>query len=280
MADDASKKGEPERGMRLLDHINELRTRIIRIAIFVLFFFIFCFTFKLQPFQYNGLTLYYPFPDIYNNIASQFLNFLNATLMPDWVRIIQTTPGQAMISLIYVSLFLGIVTSMPVILYQLSAFISPGMYVTERKMIRRLLIPAGILFIAGCLFSYYFVTPFTLEFLYLFGTTIDAATFITPDGFISFVLMLLLGFGFAFQLPVIMYILTYANVIDDKFWIENFRYAVIALLFFAAFITPDGTGITMTLVAAPMIGLYLGGYGAARRLNRKRGKSKRELAKR
>jgi sec-independent protein translocase protein TatC len=200
-------------------------------------------------------------------------------VVPPYVDLIQTTAGQAMVALIYISLFLAVILSMPVILTQLAAFISPGMYEGEKKTIMRLLIPAGILFIAGCLFSYYFITPFTINFLYTFGLALGAETFISIDSFISFVLLFIFAFGFAFQLPIIMYILTYANVVNDKFWIDNLRYAVIALLFFAAVITPDGTGITMTLVALPMVGLYLGGYAASARLNKKRDKTKRKLTK-
>ena len=117
--------------------------------------------------------------------------------------------------------------------------------------------------------SCYLVIPFTLNFLYNYGESIGAEPFLTVNDFITFVLQFILGFGIAFQLPIIMYVLSLSGLTDSKFWQKNFRYAIIIITIFGAVITPDGSGITMWFVALPMIALYAFGIIAIRRNERK-----------
>jgi sec-independent protein translocase protein TatC len=91
------------------------------------------------------------------------------------------------------------------------------------------------------------------------------ATFFNINDFYPFVLQLLIAFGLAFQLPVIMYALTLTGIVDAAFWKKNFRYAVIIFVIFGAVITPDGGGISMWLVVAPMMLLYLAGLMVVKR---------------
>ena len=81
-------------------------------------------------------------------------------------------------------------------------------------------------------------------------------------------MLFVIAFGVCFELPVVMWLITKAGVVDPGFWIRNFRYAVVGMVIFGAVITPDGSGITMWLVAAPMIVLYLGGYLVIRRIGK------------
>jgi sec-independent protein translocase protein TatC len=129
----------------------------------------------------------------------------------------------------------------------------------------KIVLPIFLLFIFGVVFSYLLVIPFTLNFLYKYGESIGAETFLTVNDFITFVLQFILGFGIAFQLPVIMYVLSLSGLTDSKFWQKNFRYAIIIITIFGAVITPDGTGVTMWFVALPMIALYALGIIAIRR---------------
>ena len=121
------------------------------------------------------------------------------------------------------------------------------------------------LVIAGILFSYSIVIPFTLTFLYKYGQSLGVATFLNINDFISFVLQFFLAFGIAFELPVIMYAIALTDIIDTRFWRKNFRYAALVLVIFGAIITPDGSGITMWFVSGPMIALYLLGMVAIER---------------
>ncbi|MGA6991849.1 MAG: twin-arginine translocase subunit TatC, partial [Nitrososphaeraceae archaeon] len=95
--------------------------------------------------------------------------------------------------------------------------------------------------------------------LYAYGESIGVATFFSITEFFPFVLQLLVALGLAFELPAIMYALSLTGVVDVAFWRKNFRYAVIIFVIFGAIITPDGGGVSMWLVVAPMIVLYLAG---------------------
>jgi sec-independent protein translocase protein TatC len=131
--------------------------------------------------------------------------------------------------------------------------------------ILKIILPIFLLFIFGVVFSYILVIPFTLNFLYKYGESIGAETFLTVNDFITFVLQFILGFGIAFQLPVLMYALSLGGLTDSRFWQKNFRYAIIIITIFGAIITPDGSGVTMWFVALPMIALYAVGIFAIKR---------------
>ncbi|MGI8718893.1 MAG: twin-arginine translocase subunit TatC [Nitrososphaeraceae archaeon] len=131
--------------------------------------------------------------------------------------------------------------------------------------ILKIILPIFVLFIFGVVFSYILVIPFTLNFLYKYGESIGAETFLTVNDFITFVLQFILGFGIAFQLPVLMYALSFSGLTDSRFWLKNFRYAIIIITIFGAIITPDGSGVTMWFVALPMIALYAVGIFAIKR---------------
>jgi sec-independent protein translocase protein TatC len=131
--------------------------------------------------------------------------------------------------------------------------------------ILKIMLPIFLLFIFGVVFSYILVIPFTLNFLYKYGESIGAETFLTVNDFITFVLQFILGFGIAFQLPVLMYALSLIGLTDSRFWQKNFRYAIIIITIFGAVITPDGSGVTMWFLALPMIALYAVGIFAIKR---------------
>jgi sec-independent protein translocase protein TatC len=131
--------------------------------------------------------------------------------------------------------------------------------------ILKIILPIFLLFIFGVVFSYILVIPFTLNFLYKYGESIGAETFLTVNDFITFVLQFILGFGMAFQLPVLMYALSLIGLTDSRFWQKNFRYAIIIISIFGAVITPDGSGVTMWFLALPMIALYAVGIFAIKR---------------
>jgi sec-independent protein translocase protein TatC len=253
--------------------------------------------------QLNFLKLYYPYPDPLDNIALQLTSFMKDTLLPSEVKFIQTAPGQVFFAQIYISLLIGLICSLPIVIREIFGFISPAFVQIKRKgesgdagdgvddvpnnihdnlkqakegharsssslskiNIIKIALPVFLLFIFGVVFSYLLVIPFTLNFLYSYGESIGAETFLTVNDFITFVLQFVLGFGIAFQLPIIMYLLSLSGLTDSKFWQKNFRYAIIIITIFGAVITPDGSGVTMWFVALPMIALYAVGIIAIRR---------------
>ena len=238
-------------------HLEELRKRLLRMVLAVGIISVFILSFHLNSFDYNGITLYYPTPDPLDNIAAQITVLMKDQLIPEEVQLIQTAPGQALFAQFYVAGLLGVVFGMPVIVKELVGFVSPALDKKEIQIIKSITIPAVGLFIMGCLFSYFFVTPYILDFLYQYGQASGLVTFLNVIDFITFVLQFLLAFGISFQLPLVMYAISASSMTDEKFWRKNIRYAIVIIVIFGAVITPDGSGITMWFVSGPMIALYL-----------------------
>ena len=240
-------------------HLAELKTRIMRIVIAVGAIIVFLLSFRAIPFWYNGVKLYYPFPEPIHNIAAQITNHMRMTLVPENVQLIQTAPGQAFYAQAYVAALVGIVLAMPIIVRELTKFISPAFSDKEIHAVQKVAIPAIGLFVSGVLFSYFTIIPFMLDFLYQYGESAGLVTFLNVMDFVTFVLQFSLAFGVAFQLPLIMYASTASGVTDAKFWRNNIRYAIVVLVIIGAVVTPDGSGVTMWFISGPMIGLYLVG---------------------
>ncbi len=245
--------------MTLREHLEELRGRVLRVALSVIIITIFAMTFDLRGTEVGGLPLVYPIPDPIHNLSAHLMLYMQENLLPEEVELIQTAPGQAFFAQVYVSALIGITLSVPIIIREISGFITPAIGGKTKIGLLNVFIPAVVLFVTGIVFSYILVIPYILGFLYEYGEALNVATFLTISDFISFVLQLLLGFGIAFQLPIMMYGVSLTGAISPDFWRKNFRYAAIILVVFGALITPDGSGVTMWFLAGPMIGLYIGG---------------------
>jgi len=251
-------------------HLEELRKRLVRIVIVIGGISAFLLMFHAEPFQINQLTLYYPTIEPTHNIAAQITNQMRIMLVPENVDLIQTAPGQAFFAQMYVAALVGVVVGMPVIIKELVGFIKPALKENEINVSRSISLPALGLFIAGCVFSYNFVIPYMLDFLYRYGEGAGLITFLNVMEFVTFVLQFLLAFGFSFQLPLVMYAVSASGMVDADFWRKNIRYAIVIIVIFGAIITPDGTGVTMMFVAGPMIGLYAAGMIIIERRARKK----------
>ena len=251
-------------------HLEELRKRLVRIVIVIGGISAFLLMFHAEPFQINQITLYYPTIEPTHNIAAQITNQMRMTLVPENVDLIQTAPGQAFFAQMYVAALVGVVVGMPVIIKELVGFIKPALKENEINVSRSISLPALGLFIAGCVFSYNFVIPYMLDFLYRYGEGAGLITFLNVMEFVTFVLQFLLAFGFSFQLPLVMYAVSASGMVDADFWRKNIRYAIVIIVIFGAVITPDGTGVTMMFVAGPMIGLYAAGMIIIERRDRKK----------
>jgi sec-independent protein translocase protein TatC len=245
--------------MSIREHIDELRVRVLRVALSIIIITVFAMTFDMRPTEVAGLPLVYPFPDPIHNISARLTSYMQESLLPEGVNLIQTAPGQAFFAQVYVSTLTGLTASVPLIVREISAFIAPAISAKTKIGLLNIFLPAVGLFAAGIVFAYLLVIPYALDFLYQYGEALDVATFLTINDFISFVMQFFLGFGIAFQLPILMYGISLTEAVSPKFWRSNFRYAAIILVVFGAIITPDGSGVTMWFVAGPMIVLYLAG---------------------
>ncbi|MHA7647355.1 twin-arginine translocase subunit TatC [Nitrosopumilus sp. S4] len=251
-------------------HLEELRKRILRIVLVVGIITVLILSLHLEPIELNSVTLYYPTLEPLNNIAAQITNHMKNNLVPQDVQLIQTAPGQAFFAQVYIAALVGIVVGMPIIIKEFVGFIKPALKENEINVSRSITIPALGLFIAGCLFSYNFVIPYILDFLYRYGESAGLVTFLNVIDFVTFVLQFLLAFGFSFQLPLVMYAISVSGMVDSDFWRKNIRYAIVAIVIFGAVITPDGSGVTMWFIAGPMIALYSAGMIIIERKERKK----------
>ncbi len=240
-------------------HLDELRKRLLKIAIVIGVITVFILTFHLEPIQVGETVLYYPTPEPLDNIAAQITNHMRDSLVPEDVELIQTSPGQAFFAQVYIAALVGIVSGMPVIVWNMAGFIRPALREREINVSRTITIPAVGLFATGCTFAYVFVVPYMLEFLYRYGESSGLVTFLNVIDFVAFVLQFLLAFGLSFQLPLVMYATSVSGATDAGFWRRNIRYAIVVIVIFGAVITPDGSGVTMWFIAGPMIALYLTG---------------------
>ncbi|MFB5607320.1 MAG: twin-arginine translocase subunit TatC, partial [Candidatus Nitrosomaritimum yanchengensis] len=174
-------------------HLDELRKRVLRIVIVIGVITIFILTFHAEPIEFAGLTLYYPTPEPLDNIAAQITKHMKDNLVPEDVQLIQTAPGQAFFAQVYISALVGMVAGMPVIIKELVGFIKPALKENEINVSRSISLPAIGLFVSGCVFSYYLVIPYILDFLYRYGESAGLVTFLNVIDFVTFVLQFLLA---------------------------------------------------------------------------------------
>ena len=232
---------------------------MIRIAIILVILVIIITTFGIKMLEYGQYKVVFLYPDLYDNIAIQTISLMRQDLIPNNVSLIQTSPGQAFFTQIYVASLLALILTIPIITKETISFIGPGLYRREKIFMKKITLFSVVLFGLGCSFSYLVVIPLVLEFLYKYGEFMDIATFLDISQFVPFVLQFLIAFGISYQLPLLMWGLTISGLIQPKFWRKNLRYVIIILVIFGAFVTPDGSGITMWFVTGPMILLYLVG---------------------
>ena len=247
--------------MSFWEHLDELRSRIIKIAITLLTIASITYFFGLRTMVIGGYTMYYPYPDMYNNMNTILFNIVRNDFLGNGpITLIQVGVADAIIIQMEISLFLAIAIGMPMIVYQINKFLSPGLFERERGFILSISVPATLLFILGMVFAYVLIIPFTFTFLYGYTIAMGVSPTLSMNDFVSFILLFLIAFGIVFEMPIIQYSLTILGVVKPEFWSKNWRYAFVGMIIFAAVITPDGSGITQLLIAFPMLGLYFIGY--------------------
>ena len=160
-----------------------------------------------------------------------------------------------------VSLYIGLIVSSPMWLYQIFAFLVPGLTRKEKQYTFGFFLTAIPLFLGGCAAGW-FVLPQIVDLMTGFAPEEDAA-FINAKDYLDFVLKLILAIGIAFVLPVFIVLLNFAGVISAKSVIKSWRMAILIIILFTAIATPAADVVSMFLLAVPMIVLYFAAYGIA-----------------
>jgi len=220
--------------MPFTSHLEELRSRLIRIFIAVGILFVVCYFFKEKLFEVLTIPLVVSMPD-------------NSTM-------IFTSLPEAFFTYLKVSFFAAIFLSSPYILYQIWKFISPGLYESAKKYVFPFVFFSTIFFVGGSLFAYFVVFPFGFKFFLAFGTE-----FIRPmlsiKEFLSFSFKLLLAFGIIFELPILMFFLSRVGLVNSRTLITKRKYAILLVFVIAALFTPPDV-VTQVLMALPLMLLY------------------------
>ncbi|HKX28330.1 MAG TPA: twin-arginine translocase subunit TatC [Blastocatellia bacterium] len=155
-----------------------------------------------------------------------------------------------------VSLYAGIALAIPFLLFQVWAFISPGLYKHEKRYITPILIMASILFTLGATFAYKVAFPAACDYLLAWAIEGGFRTLLDAEEYLNLIIMIMLGLGIVFQIPTIAFILGRIGLLTPGMMIRAWRYAVVIIAIIAALLTPTPDIFNMSMFAAPMLGLY------------------------
>ena len=224
--------------MSFLDHLDEMRRRLVRAFIALTVGLLICLGF-IDP--------------IFDFIMEPL-----AEVLPEGGTLIYTDPTEAFFLRLKMAALAGLVAATPVVMSQLWLFIAPGLYAHEKKFAIPFIGLATIFFIGGVVFAHYILFPVAWGFFASFGTADEYVEF-TPrlQPAFSLYVRLVLACGVVFQLPTLVFFLARMGVASPRFLIRNFKYAVLIIFIVAAVITPTPDPVTMTFMAGPMLVLYI-----------------------
>jgi sec-independent protein translocase protein TatC len=222
--------------MSFLEHLDELRKRIVHsllaVAVGVLVSFAFI------------------------NRVVDFILAPSRRLLPNGSRMIYTQPGEAFSLYVQVALIVGVIVAAPWVMYQVWLFVAPGLYANEKKFAVPFVLMSTIGFVGGAAFNHYIVFPWVMKFFGSFNTP-DLAFMPRLEDVFDLYTKMLLGMGIVFQMPTLVFFLAKMKLVTARFLIRNIKYAVLIIFVVAAVVTPSGDIVTQTIFAAPMLLLYL-----------------------
>jgi sec-independent protein translocase protein TatC len=262
MADD-DKEAELEAGrMPLIEHLIELRNRLMWSAAAILLAFLVCYQFKVSIYRF----LAYPLAQIFAGEPDRKMIFTGLT--------------EAFFTYIKVSFWAAICVSFPVVAIQIWKFIAPGLYKTEKRAFLPYLVATPVLFGMGASLAYFVVIPYAFRFFLSFETpggdgSLPIVSEPKVNEYLSLVMTLLFAFGVAFQLPVLLTLMARAGLITSQGLISKWRYAFVAMFAVAAVLTPPDI-VSQCSLAIPLILLYFVSIFSCRWVEKQR--AKREAA--
>ncbi|WP_293677723.1 twin-arginine translocase subunit TatC [uncultured Phenylobacterium sp.] len=268
----------------LLDHLVELRSRLIVCVASIIVGFAICFFFSTPIYEF----LTHPFELAGQIFAAQqkgeakgpFDLFFVVVGLKSITAVAGSTPGMiftAPLEFFFTKLklagFGAVVLTFPVLAWQVYAFVAPGLYKRERYAFLPFLVAAPVLFLMGAALVYYIIMPFVLWFSLsqqIVGTSgIQVQMVPKVSDYLTLVTTLLLAFGLCFQLPVVLTLLGMARIVTSEMLWKGWRYAVLAVVVVAAVVTPPDP-ISQLLLATPIIGLYFVSVGCVKLIELRR----------
>jgi sec-independent protein translocase protein TatC len=231
--------------MSFLEHLEELRWRLLKSIIAIIFGGSFCFLFIDEIMQF----LIAPIYNLSNSPDLQVLK-VQGMFMIKW--------GMALLG--------GIIVAIPVLTYQMAKFIGPGLHNDEKKVMVPFVFFSYLAFLVGIVFAYYVLIPYSLEFFTSMGV-IEVKNNFSINYYFSFITMLLLGSGVIFELPIVVFILSAIGLLTPAFMRHYRRHAIIVILVLSAFITPPDP-ISLVFISIPLAFLYEISIGVSWMVNR------------
>ena len=231
--DDDDESGEK---MSFLEHLDELRKRIVNACLSVLV---------------GILATFYFHQWIFNFVFAP-----TRRVLPPGTTLIYNEPGGAFSLHLQIAMIAGVVVAAPYIMYQVWKFIAPGLYTNEKKMAIPFVLFSTIGFLGGALFNHYVVFRYMMSFFASFDGP-DLRFLPTIDATFDLYTKFLICMGIVFQMPTIVFFLAKMKMITAGFLLRHFKYAFLIIFIAAAVITPTGDPLTQTIFAAPMVVLYL-----------------------
>jgi sec-independent protein translocase protein TatC len=230
----------PDR-MSFLEHLEELRVRLIRMLVALLAGFLVTWNFREPIFRFLTQPLRKTHPE---------------------VQFIYTSPTEALMLYMKMAFFVGIFVAAPFLLYQVWAFVAPGLYPHEKRYALPFVFLGTLFFVGGAAFGHFLLFP--MVFGFLGGFAGNAMKFLPRVGeYFTFYSWFLLAIGLVFQTPVIIFVLSRIGLVTPRFLMRQFKYAVLIAFIVAAVVTPTPDVVTQSALALPMIGLYLLGVAVA-----------------
>ncbi len=258
---------------RILSVLGEVRHRLVRLALVLGPLFGSMLFFELRPISlpFFGTTLPFaiPWPSPFYNVTAQVFRAMERWMLPSGVTLLNVGVGDSIVVQMEVALLLTAMVGMPWVVHEVGTFLVPALRRNERVLLRQVGIPATALFVLGTAIGLFFLTPFTFRLLFRYVAAMGLAPVLGVQAFVTFALVYSLAFGVVFELPVFIYALTRLGVVRAEAWRRHWRGAVLGSLVFGMIVTPDNSGITMLLIALPMVALYFGGTYFAGRWERR-----------
>jgi sec-independent protein translocase protein TatC len=245
-------------GMSLLEHLEELRRRLIHSAVYLIV----------------GFGAAYGFHEkIYQLMQAPITYALKKHGLP--TQLIIHNPVDGFNMYLKVSFMAGCIIASPFVLYQLWLFISPGLYQNEKRYVMPFMAATVSLFLAGAFFGYRWVFPGSLDFLFSFSR--QFRPLIEVNEYTDLFLTVILGLGIAFELPILVFFLSLFGIVSPRFLWKNLRFAILIIFIIAAIITPTPDPLTMCVFATPLLCLYLLSIAVSYMVHPARRRKKAEL---
>ena len=230
--------------MSFLDHLEELRRRLIYSIIAVTVGFFACWN-------------YHEF--IFGYVQRPIMDALHRNGMAE--KLVYLNPTEPFNLYLKVAALAGLFVTSPIVLYQVWMFISPGLYRNEKRYVFPFMFSTVLLFLSGGLFAYKMVYPAALTFLIDYGKQFQPM--ITIGEYTDLFLTIMIGMGVIFELPILVFFLSLMGIVTAGWMWRNLRYSILVIFIIAAIITPTTDILNMCIFAAPMVGLYIISIGIA-----------------